>query len=105
MTLQTLKLLRVLMVNPNEYVAGPDLRKESKLSSGTLYPILIRLEKAGWLESRWEDVDPSEAGRPRKRFYRVTRTGLQYARSALDDAGMVAPKGIPVRAFTQIDGP
>lgn len=33
------------------------------LSSGTLYPILDRLEGRGWLKSRWEDAIPAELGR------------------------------------------
>ena len=39
---------------------------------GVLYKALARLETAGLLESRWEDVDPVSEGRPRRRFYRVT---------------------------------
>lgn len=42
------------------------------LAHGTLYKALSRLETAGLLESRWEDVDSSEEGRPRRRLYRVT---------------------------------
>ena len=42
------------------------------LGHGTLYKALGRLEDQGLLESRWEDVDPSEVGRPRRRLYRVT---------------------------------
>jgi PadR family transcriptional regulator, regulatory protein PadR len=42
------------------------------LGHGTLYKALARLEQGGVLTSRWEDVDASEAGRPRRRLYRVT---------------------------------
>jgi hypothetical protein len=34
--------------------------KATKVGSGTLYPMLARLEAAGWLTSEWEVVDPSE---------------------------------------------
>ena len=51
--------------------------------SGTLYPLLLRFEAAGWLTSEWEDVDPKEVGRPRKRFYRLTPTGRARANAAL----------------------
>ena len=39
---------------------------------GTLYKALSRLESAGLLSSRWEDVDETAEGRPRRRLYRVT---------------------------------
>jgi DNA-binding PadR family transcriptional regulator len=42
------------------------------LGHGTLYKALARLERDGLLESDWEDVDAAEAGRPRRRLYRVT---------------------------------
>ena len=43
---------------------------------GTLYKALDRLERAGYLESRWEDpVYAAEASRPRRRLYRVTAAG------------------------------
>lgn len=50
---------------------------------GTLYKALDRLERAGLLESRWEEPqDAAEASRPRRRFYRITSAG----QSALADA-------------------
>ncbi len=43
---------------------------------GTLYKALGRLERAGLLESRWEDPELAAAdGRPRRRLYKVTGTG------------------------------
>ena len=45
-------------------------------SHGTLYKALARLEDAGLLSSRWEDHEVAEdAGRPRRRLYRVTSAG------------------------------
>ena len=72
-------------------------------SYGTLYKALDRLERGGYLESRWEDPDyAAEAARPRRRFYRITAAGesaLAEARSAA--AGHAAmrpsPSGAPVR--------
>ncbi len=45
---------------------------------GTLYRALSRLEKAGFLTSRWEDMS-SLAGesRPRRRLYRITDAGSE----------------------------
>jgi PadR family transcriptional regulator, regulatory protein PadR len=43
---------------------------------GTLYKALDRLERAGYLASRWEDpLIAARDGRPRRRFYRVTLDG------------------------------
>jgi DNA-binding PadR family transcriptional regulator len=42
---------------------------------GTLYKALGRLEKAGYLASRWEDQPPDDLGRPRRRLYHVTAEG------------------------------
>jgi PadR family transcriptional regulator PadR len=57
--------------------------KATKLQSGTLYPILIRLEDAGWLESRWEETSASELGRPRRRLYLLTGLGTRAATDEL----------------------
>lgn len=40
---------------------------------GTVYPILDRLESAGWVESRWEDE--SDRPGPRRRYYLLTDDG------------------------------
>jgi len=37
----------------------------------SLYPLLYRLEKRGWIEGRWVD----EAGQRRRRYYRLTAEG------------------------------
>lgn len=43
---------------------------------GSLYKALDRLERATLLTSRWEDPrEAAEAGRPRRRFYRLTAAG------------------------------
>lgn len=52
------------------------------LSHGSLYKALARLEAQGLLASRWEDIDESEAGRPRRRLYRVTAEGAAAYRAA-----------------------
>jgi len=79
MSLQTLRVLDAFLENPTDELAGADVQKRSGLASGTLYPILLRLESAGWFVSRWETIDPSSAGRPRRRLYRLTPGGLARA--------------------------
>lgn len=44
-----------------------------RISGGTLYPVLYRLEEAGFLEPRWETRD---RGSPRK-YYEVTAAGRE----------------------------
>lgn len=79
MSLQTLRVLEAFLENPNDELSGVDVHRRCSLPSGTLYPILLRLESAGWFLSRWERIDPSAAGRPRRRLYRLTPNGLVRA--------------------------
>ena len=53
------------------------------LPSGTLYPVLQRLQDAGWLRAEWEQIDPVAQGRPARRYYRLTPSGVEQARVAL----------------------
>jgi PadR family transcriptional regulator PadR len=77
LTQQTLKVLGALMSDQVCELSGADIAKVSQLSSGTLYPILYRLEEFGWLDSRWELGDPATLGRPRRRYYRITKEGAK----------------------------
>ncbi len=51
---------------------GYDLCRRAGVKSGTLYPLLIRLEEQNHLEARWL---PAEPGRPPRHVYRLTATG------------------------------
>jgi PadR family transcriptional regulator PadR len=74
-TKQTEQILSALVADPTQERSGSQIAPAAGLKSGTLYPALARLERFGWLVSRWEDVDPSEVGRPRRRLYLVTAEG------------------------------
>jgi len=89
LTYQTLKVLRLFVDQPRRQMAGADIARLTKLGSGTLYPILNRFEKAGWLTSCWEISEPSNLGRPRKRLYQITGIGQQSVVAALRDLGIV----------------
>lgn len=93
LTQPALKVLRFLMETPREGRSGAEMAKATKVGSGTLYPMLARLEVAGWLTSEWEVIDPSKAGRPRRRFYRLTASGYRRAGSELRDLQMVFGTG------------
>ncbi len=79
------------MDDPGGEHYGLDIASVTGLKSGSLYPILGRLEDHGWLTSRWEDLDPSEQARPRRRYYRITADGINLAKQALDKP---APSGL-----------
>ena len=83
MTLQTLLVLRALLEDPSRELYGLELCDRAGLASGTIHPILARLELAGWVRSRWEEVDPREEGRPRRRYYSLSPDGAQPARLAV----------------------
>ena len=56
----------------------------TEIASGTLYPILLRLEGLRWLETKWEQ--PGKAGRPPRHLYRLKAEARAWAREVLDDA-------------------
>lgn len=83
MTIPTLLVLRAMLEYPTQEMYGLEIGASAGLASGTVHPILARLEASGWLESRWEDVDPRMEGRPRRRYYRLSPDGAARARAAL----------------------
>lgn len=81
MTYQTLQLLTAAASCKSE-VSGAMLMRMTQIRSGTAYPILARLEAAGWLKSRWEDVEASKVKRPRRRLYRILAAGRKALEAA-----------------------
>ncbi|MCF3960808.1 PadR family transcriptional regulator [Streptomyces fuscigenes] len=70
---------------------GFAVAKAAARPTGSVYPILARMEQAGWLESRWETGHPDE-GRPRRRFYSLTKDGAAASRAVvLERRGQLAP--------------
>lgn len=84
MTVPTLLVVRAMLAEPAREMYGLEICKAAELPSGTIHPILARLEGCGWLESRWEDIEPAEKGRPRRRYYRLSPEGAERARAALE---------------------
>ena len=95
MTRQTSAVLEQLLADPAAEWYGFDLAEHAGIRTGSIYPILARLERLGWLTSSWEEADPSEEGRPRRRFYRLTGVGEVAAREALERATADAPRRGP----------
>lgn len=83
MTVAVAKVLRVFLEDPAQARYGYELMQSSGFPSGKLYPILARLEAAGWLTKEVEDVDPSVVGRPARRMYQLSPDGTQAARLEL----------------------
>jgi len=92
MTQSTIMILGFFLERLTNETAGSDVFKATGIASGTLYPILHRLEKQGWLRSRLEEIDPNIEGRPRKRLYRLTGAGEQAANERLKGKRTASPE-------------
>ena len=57
---------------------GLAIIKTSGRPAGSVYPMLDRLERSGWVTSAWED-EPDRSG-PRRRYYELTEGGARAAR-------------------------
>lgn len=77
------RVLRTFLNDVTEPRYGFELMQLTGLASGTLYPILARLEAAGWLTSHLEDIDPAIERRPARRFYRINQAAAAVAQEEL----------------------
>ena len=90
MTRQAQKVLFLLLRSPRDELSGVEIAEETELASGSLYPLLYRLEGARLLLARWEEQNPSDLGRPRRRYYRLTPEGVALARKELKQIASLA---------------
>jgi PadR family transcriptional regulator, regulatory protein PadR len=99
-TSATLDVLEALM-GPDEELYGLKIAQNAGRKAGSVYPILARLEEAGWVESSWESEERDERG-PRRRFYRLSPDGLAAARALLIERRGAARRrtgqGVPVHS-------
>jgi PadR family transcriptional regulator len=73
----------VLRALSEDVTYGFDVMDHTGLPSGTVYPILARMERRGLVASSWEEPRlHRDSGRPARKYYRLTRAG----RTALEDA-------------------
>jgi len=79
---RTLALLAVVrcFMSRRDPIWGLQLTKELGLPSGTVYPLLERLEREGFVVSQW---DSEQARGPRRRLYSITEEGRSWAGSRL----------------------
>jgi DNA-binding PadR family transcriptional regulator len=74
MTYQTALVLEALAAERNH---GWDIMDATDLPSGTVYPILRRLEEEGLVRARWErESEARREQRPARRYYELTPPGL-----------------------------
>ena len=77
---ETLLVLEQFAPRPTDWRYGYELGQLTGLKSGTLYPILMRLETPSLLAPRWV---ATEAGVPSRHMYRLRPSGLALARAKL----------------------
>lgn len=93
LSLATRSVLAILAELSPQWSHGYDLCRATGLKSGTLYPLLIRLESQGHLEAEWL---PAESGRPPRHAYRLTAAGHQLAaENPPSTARSISPAGQP----------
>jgi PadR family transcriptional regulator PadR len=99
LTTATGAVLRILLEEPGESHYGLEICEKAGFRSGTVYPVLARLEKCGWLQSAWEQDPGADGGtapgltRPRRRYYRFSTNGAAEARDLL--ARAIRPRTAP----------
>jgi DNA-binding PadR family transcriptional regulator len=75
-----------MITDPTAPHYGYDLMRAARLASGTLYPMLARLQQEGLVESEWEVQRQDGGGRPPRKYYRLTGEGVRVARLELAQA-------------------
>lgn len=83
---ETAAVLRLFLADATREWFGLEIVKGAKIQSGSLYPILHRLEERGILISVWEsqEVAVSEGRRPRC-LYHLDPRGLELAEALLEE--------------------
>jgi PadR family transcriptional regulator, regulatory protein PadR len=82
-TYRELKLFALMLEDPAKQWAGADLTRATGIPPGNIYVILSNGQEQGIFESEWEAIDPKVAGRPRRRFFKLTTDGIGVAQRAL----------------------
>jgi PadR family transcriptional regulator PadR len=74
---------RVFLEDPSQPRYGYELMRRTGLASGSLYPMLARLEEARWLTRGKEDIDPHVKGPPPRLHYTISGDTIAAARLQL----------------------
>jgi PadR family transcriptional regulator PadR len=89
------RVLRVFLADVSAPRYGYDLMKAARLPSGTLYPMLARLQDEGLVTSQWEPPPADGSGRPPRKYYQLTGEGARVARLQLAQASAAARRAVP----------
>lgn len=84
-------VLEAFLSDPARELSGVQVCSGAGVRVGSVHPVLARLEGMGWLESRWEDLDPGEDRRAPRRYYRLTGVGASLAAQAAAQRRRSAP--------------
>jgi PadR family transcriptional regulator PadR len=79
----TLDVLEVLLTQ-DDTLYGLKIAKQINRPTGSVFPILARLEEHGWVESAWETDSRPQRG-ARRRLYRLSPDGMPQARLLVRD--------------------
>jgi PadR family transcriptional regulator PadR len=103
MTLTTARILREFLTDPSQPRYGYDLMRATGFPSGKLYPALGKLVQAGLLLREKEQIDPAVEGRPARRIYRLSDSGIETARYELAvlSQQLTPPAARPARLRTE----
>jgi PadR family transcriptional regulator PadR len=71
------------LLETSEPLYGLQIAETTGLMSGSIYPILSRLETEGLIKGQWEELDEVAAKRRRRRYYELTRSGVQFTNDAI----------------------
>jgi len=74
-------VFQAFLDSPGDETYGFELVRATGLPSGTIYPILRRLEDDKLIKSRWAEVE-TETQRRRRRYYMLTAAGRRVAHAA-----------------------
>jgi PadR family transcriptional regulator PadR len=96
-TAPTLEVLQTLLDSDGP-VWGLRIMEALGRPSGTVYPILERLERQGWIRSEWAPGDAGPHGERQRRLYELTREGAPAARELLRARAEHPPAPRPSRA-------
>jgi DNA-binding PadR family transcriptional regulator len=71
------------LLNSSGWRHGVSLSRETGLKPGTLYPLLLRLHGAGFLDSEWQPAE--KLGRPARHAYRLNAAGRELAERRVNE--------------------
>lgn len=91
---QALAVVDVL-AGADDWQHGYDITARAGVKSGTLYPLLMRLEAQGLLEARW--VESPQPGRPPRHVYRLSAAGRSWVASQAEALAALRAKAPALR--------